>query len=319
MNNDLFNASLEKIWQMLKQDANLSNTRPKVLFSTEIFPAFYSKEITDVFLSANSTFTVKTSLPSLIGYEGVIPRGMFKSALSAHFELSSNSAIDFFNIFNNRYYRLYCQTKLKYDLCSQLEEESFYWNSHRLGLTKMLANLMGFTNDYESLPLKNLVQYCGVLGMKLTSLDMLKNLLDDYFNASFEVIQGDLDYLPLLESSITKIGYSGMNNQLSMSALLGKRMPMIGHKLIIRILPSSYEHYLSIRHNKKMVCAIKCLVRAYLGLEIKTLFYMKVDSQYLTRIKLCSDHKKALNLGQTAWIGKYSKEKIYFEIPLTGD
>ncbi|ENJ1718510.1 type VI secretion system baseplate subunit TssG [Vibrio sp. Vb2110] len=312
-----FNVALEKAWQVFKHQAQLAGCCPQVRFSAEWLPAYYHSEVTMVDVDVLSGYILKTSLPALSGCQSTMPRALFKEALSAHFELGDQAPLDFFDTFNNRYFRLYCQVQTKHDLTAQIEEASFRWNQHRLSITAMLANLAGQSGDDAPIPVSHLIQYTGLLGMKLTCPLTLKALLEDYFAAEFAIERSELEYLPLTPCSLTQIGGAGQNRQLGMGALVGKTTPMAGQKLNIKICPKDYNHYLAIRHDKAMIRALDHLVRSYMGVNTKYALYMKVNSQYLPRVRLSSHSDSALRIGQSAWMNNQTNRRQFVEMPLT--
>ncbi|MCG9578275.1 type VI secretion system baseplate subunit TssG [Vibrio mediterranei] len=311
-----FAGQLEKAWQMFKHQAHLAGQRPEVRFKAEVLPAYYQTQVSQVTSDRAGTFIVSTSVAALSGNGGAMPRAMYSGALSARFERGDEAACDFFDTFNNRYYRLHCETEQKHDLAYQVEEEHFHWNQHRQSMTGMLSSLAGQTGEMRSIPEDHLVQYTGLLGLKLTCPLALKALLEDYFDAEFDIARSGLEYLPLTECSLTQIGQSGQNQQLGIGALAGKSTPMLGHKLAIKICPRNYAHYLAIRHDEKMIHAIDHMVRSYMGVNTKFALYMKVRSQYLPRVTLSSDHQKALRIGQSAWMDNQSTQPQFVEMPL---
>ncbi|UTM57054.1 type VI secretion system baseplate subunit TssG [Photobacterium sp. CCB-ST2H9] len=312
-----FSVALEKAWQVFKHQAALSGRRPEVRFSAELLPAYYPSEVTGVAVNAVSDYTLKASLPALSGSQSTMPRTMFKEALSANFDLGEQAPLDFFDAFNNRYFRLYCQVQHKHDLTAQIEEASFSWNRHRLSVTGMLANLAGQSGHESPIPASHLIQYTGLLGMKLTCPLALKAMLEDYFSAEFAIERSALEYLPLTPCSLTQIGRTGQNRQLGMGALVGKTTPMAGQKLKIKICPRDYDHYLAIRHDKAMIRALDHLVRSYMGVNTKYALYMKVNSEYLPRVRLSGRSDSALRIGQSAWMNHQTEHRQFVEMPLT--
>ncbi|MDN3680814.1 type VI secretion system baseplate subunit TssG [Vibrio tapetis subsp. quintayensis] len=312
-----FHVELDKAWQMFKHRAEHRGIRPKLRFSAESLPAHYQTQVTSVSSDSQGHYVMKTPLMALAGSRGVMPRTMYRQALSAQFDLGDEAALDFFDSFNNRYFRLYCQTELKHDLCSQLEEETFSWNQHKQSVTTMLSSFGGQHEANDVVPKSHLIQYSGLLGLKLTCPHALKHLLEDYFGAQFVIEPSGLEYQPLTPCSLTQLGGRGQNRQLGMGALLGKHAPMVGQKLNIKLCPKNYRHYLSIRSDQKMIRAIEHLVRSYMGINIKYKLYMKVDSRYLPRVKLASSAESGLKVGQSAWMNSRTNQQQFVEMPLT--
>lgn len=315
LNASRFDVSLEKAWQLFKHHAQRLGIRPAVRFSAIVLPAYYATELVET--DIQDGVTLKTSLSALSGNNAVMPRFMYKQALTAKFDMSDEAPLDFFDIFNNRYFRLLCQSEQKQQLTAMLEEELFDWNLPRSSITQRLSSLSGCYENTDDIPKQHLVQYTALLGLKLTCPFALTAMLEDYFSAQFEIESSALEYLPLTRCSLTQIGKSGKNRELGIGAFIGQSTPMLGQKLIIKICPQSYQDYLEIHQNKKMIRALSGLVRQFMGVDVKFNLYMKVRSDYLPRVHLSGDARHSLRLGQSAWMGNQSnKERHFVEMPL---
>lgn len=313
----VFGAELAQTWQILKHEAVLRKDKPKVRFKSETLPAFYSEQMTQLYSSSGFGWVVNSGLSGLFGNKGTMPRVMFKQVLHAHQFLSDSAPIDFFNSFNNRYFRLYCEVEQKHSVVAQIEEENFDWNSHKLPITSMLASLYGASQDHSILAKSQLIQYCGVIGMKLCCPVALKDILQDYFLTQFEVESSGIEYRSMTNCSLTRIGFNGQNQQLGMGALIGKQAALVGQKLNIKICPSSYIHCLRIRQDRNLVQAIGNIVRVYMGIDVKYSLYMKTSSQYLPKVQLTKQVLTAAKLGQTAWMGNKKQQEHFVEVPLS--
>lgn len=309
-----FDVSLQKAWQLFKHQAQRENTRPVVRFSSVILPAYYAKDVVEA--SAEDGVTLKTALSALSGSKAVMPRFMYQQALTAKFALSDEAPIDFFDIFNNRYFRLFCLSEQKYQLTVRLEEERFDWNFQTQSISYMLSCLSGFNKSSDEIPQLHFIQYTALLGLKLTSPLALKDLLEDYFSLPFEIESSELEYFPLTPCSLTKLGKSGINQSLGIDALLGDSTPMLGQKLKVIICPQSYQSYLDIRHNQKMIKALDYLVRSFMGVNIKFKLCMKVSSHYLPQVQLTADITVSQRLGHATWMNNQSTIQQFVEMPL---
>lgn len=317
LNNNQQDVELDKAWQLFKHQAEHNGVRPNIAFSAEQLPAYYQTQVTEVYRNNIGNYVIKTPLAALSGCKGTIPRQMYRQVLSAQFDLGDEAPVDFFDVFNNRYFRLYCQAELKHDLSSQAEEETFTWNLHQQSLTTMLSSLCGLGENNSAIPKQDLIQYTGLLGLKLTCPFALKLFLEDYFDAEFVIKTSELEYQPLTPCTLTQLGKIGQNRQLGMGALVGKSAPMVGQKLHIKVCPRNYSHYIKIRSDRKMISAIEHLVRSYMGINIKYKLYMKVDSRYLPRVQLTSNADKGLKVGQSAWMNSRLNKQQHVEMLLT--
>ena len=302
----------------MKHYAQSKNQRPKVKFVSETLPAYYRSEVSSIEQKQDNTWLIKTSVPGLSGNQGVIPRSINKQAMSALFEEDEHAAIDFFNAFNNRYYRLHCATQNKHNLVDLLEEETFAWNAsdYQQSISQMLLNLTGVMPDAGEIPDNHFIQYASIIGMKLSCPNMLVNLLNDYFSYEFEVEHSPLEYQPLTDCSLTHIGRSGQNQALGMGALVGRKAAVVAQKLKIKICPASRQEYLTINENQRLIKAIYQMAKAYIGVNVSLSLYMKVKGKYLPGLKLTENSASGLKLGESTWMDGNSSVNQYVEMPL---
>lgn len=311
-------ADLVQTWRLLKRDAQINKLCPQVRFSSQMLPAYYASQVTNVFRTPCSGWLVKSSLPALSGNQGTLPRAMYRKVLSTYFNLGDEAAADFFDIFNNRYFHLYCQVEQKHCLPAQVEEEYFSWNHPCASITGMLISLYGGSpTQVHAIQKSDLIKYSGLVGLKLTSPQALQDILQDYFSARFEIEYTVLEYRLLSFCSLTKIGKEGQNQKLGMGALIGKSVAMVGQKLNIKICPSNYRHFLDIRNDQNLVMAINHIVRVYMGDNIKFRLYMKVSSQYLPRVMLSQQTNSGVKISQSAWMDSRCGIEEYVELPLS--
>lgn len=302
--------------QLVKHQAAILGKRPAVTFTASLLPTYQQADIVEVRNPIAGKWTFNCDLPALSGGQGVMPRYSYSESLKALFEQGSYALVDFFNGFNNRYYRLYCQTELKNSLTAQAEEAHFSWNRHDLSLTRMLTYLYGDLNNNDRLPAANLIQYSALMGLKLSCPYALKAILCDYFGYDFDVEYGDVEYVPLLPCSVTKLGLSGQNNQLGIGALVGKSAVTAFNRLDVMIKPNNNAQFNKIRHDKKLAQAVNSFVRRYIGVDIKLKMMIKVDGEYLPGLKLTTNNKTDIRLAQSTWLAPKQAAKKHVVMPL---
>ncbi|WP_299017735.1 type VI secretion system baseplate subunit TssG [uncultured Photobacterium sp.] len=301
--------------QLVKHQAAILGKRPSVTFSASLLPAYQPSDIVEVQAPHGSSWHFSCDLPALSGSQGVMPRYSYSESLKELFEQGNSALIDFFNGFNNRYFRLYCQTAVKNDLTAQAEEEHFAWNRHDLSLTEMLTNLTGDLACGSVLPKGHMVQYAGLMGLKLSCLDTLAGLLADYFGYEFEVEHGEVDYQPLLPCCRTQLGAKGQNNQLGFDALIGKSAVTAFQRLEITIKPKNKE-FSQIRNNRRLVKAIDAFIRHYMGVDIRLKLLMKVEGKYLPGLQLTRNSQTDIRLAHSTWLAPQEITQQHVVMPL---
>ncbi|MCW8327868.1 type VI secretion system baseplate subunit TssG [Photobacterium sp. SDRW27] len=307
---------LHRAVQLVKHEAATLGKRPALTFTASLLPAYQQADIVEVSNPVAGQWAFTCDLPALSGSQGVMPRHSYIESIKELFEQGNDALIDFLDGFNNRYYRLYCQAELKNDLAAQAEEEHFSWNRHSASLTTMLANLNGDLGNNRILPSDHLIQYSGLLGLKLSCPHTLKDLLGDYFEYEFDVEYGDVDYVPLLPCSVTKLGKTGQNNQLGFGALVGKSAVTAFQRLEIMIKPNNNHQFNEIRNDNRLVSAIDAFVRHYMGVDIKLKLMIKVNGKYLPGLRLSTESSTDIRLAQSTWLAPKQITREHVVMPL---
>lgn len=315
---DSFDTQLHRAWQLMKHQAQSLGKRPHVRFISEELPASYRSEVTAVYQQSANSWLVRTSIPGLSGNRGTLQRSINKQLLTDLFSQGNSSALDFFNGFNNRYYRLYCATEIKHSLVDLMEEETFTWNSehYQKSISDMLVSLCGVVADTPQLKKRDLIQYTGVIGMKLTCPKVLNRLLEDYFGYQFKTEHSGVEYQPLTSCSLTRLGVTGQNQVLGESALIGQRASMLSQKLHIKICPTSYQQYREIHGNDELAQAIAQMVQLYMGIKVIFTLHMRVNGSYLPKMRLSHSRNHGLCLGESAWMEGGNAFNQFVELPL---
>ena len=151
----------------------------------------------------------------------------------------------------------------------------------------------------------------------MTCIQVLKSILEDYFDTRFEVENSGLEYQPLTQCSLTSIGLGGQNAELGLGALVGMSAPVVGQRIRIKICPKNYLQYIEIYNDPKLIKTIDYLVRSFMGVNIKYKLYMKADSQYLPRIKLSKKTEGYSKIGESAWMDSRENSQLFVELPLS--
>ena len=320
LNASCFDLSLLNAWQLFKHQAHREGRLPSLHFNATRFPTYCAGDVVQLGINEMKGPFVEVALPGFSGVSSAVPRMIYKEALEAHCINSDDAALDFFDIFDNRYYRLYCQTEQTFQLGSRLEESTFEWNQSKVSVTDLLSCLTGSQSESADLPRMHLVQYIPFLGCILAPPSFLKSMLEDYFSMPFDIQSNALEYQLISKNAQTRLGISGENQRLGLGSLLGRKIPIYGQKLKIFLFPPSYEAYLDVRQNFKMFCVLNDLVRRFIGVSVKFTFHMKVNSHYLPRVQLSANPKRAQRLGLSTWMSLNSNGAVdqneFVEMPL---
>ncbi|WP_133405423.1 type VI secretion system baseplate subunit TssG [Parashewanella tropica] len=317
LSNSSVQGELISLWQLIKHDANKRQAYPSIHFNCELLPADYSNEVTNLAQTDHGVWEVTTSNPAFLGNRSSIPRYLFKQALDAYFNLGTRAPIDFFSIINHRYLTLQCQTDMKFDITKQLEEESFPWNQDKQHISRLLANLTGIDPQQTVLPHVHLIQYIALFGCKAANNLNLTEMLEDYFCCPFEITPIELEYQPIIKSSLTQIGISGQNHLLGLNALVGKYAPLSLQKIAISICPTDYQNYMNMYGHSGLVKALDFMIKSYMGAYVNYKLFMKVNSQYLPKLQLLYPKDSHFRLGLSAWMDSPKMKPKFVQLPLS--
>ena len=116
LRNEPYSFELHCAMQLVKHEAAILGKRPAVTFLASLLPTYQQADIVEVRNPIAGKWTFSCDLPALSGGQGVMPRYSYSESLKVLFEQGNYALVDFFNGFNNRYYRLHCQTELKNNL-----------------------------------------------------------------------------------------------------------------------------------------------------------------------------------------------------------
>ncbi|WP_170179654.1 type VI secretion system baseplate subunit TssG [Parashewanella spongiae] len=304
-----------RLSQTLKHIAAKHGDIPNIRFTTELLPAFYHSQIRKI-QNKSDAWIVEVSSGALYGNNSVLPHYMQNQIIKLFVELSDESLKDFFDIFNNRYWKQFCNLCTKHSLSMQLEEETFKWNKYKKGISQLLKCLTGFSCNDPVLPSEHLIQYVGLLGPSQINPNCLRKILEDYFNCKFELYSSKLEYQKLTSSSLCKIGISGRKQRLGQELILGKKVPVVGQKLILKICPESYDEYIKTHENSSFVKAVKIIISNYIGTNFKYHLFIKINSKYLSRLQISTNFKHSKKLGHSTWIYDSQEGEHFVEFPL---
>ena len=308
------NTELKQIYQWIRHQAHKLDLHPKIHFNTEHLSAYYSSEVSEFYATELATWQIKSTLPALSGNKGSLPRQIYSQALDAYFNLGKKTALDFFSIFNNRYFHFYCQVEQYYDLTKQIENENFFWSYSANSVSTILSSLHGAERVKGKIDQSHLIQYTGLLGMRVNSIEGLKAILQDYFNFDVAITNTNVEYQRLTSSALTSLGKTGNNNYLGMGSLIGRSAPIISQRLQIVIYPRNYSHYLSIYQDEHIIQTMDYLIRTYVGASIKYKISININNDYLPKLQLSQEISQKIEIGKSAWLDKKSLENSHSKI-----
>ncbi len=249
--------------------------------------------------SSEMSIEITPAFISLTGLNGALPRVYTEELISRELFYKDYSARGFLNIFTNRLVSLFYQAWKKYQLNVLYEQNqltriyssqpylgkggkkyetknnfihSADVNSSVISINKYFLSFAGCYSNSVSSPLiseeldileHSLIYYAGILGHKPVSINLLQNLLTDYFNMPIIIEQFVGEWHNLPDYDKTKIGKK--NSCLGDNFMCGSRTWQRNTGLRMNIGPLSQEELLIFLPKNKAVKHLKRLISLMIG------------------------------------------------------
>ncbi|GGB82409.1 hypothetical protein GCM10011352_05290 [Marinobacterium zhoushanense] len=240
---------------------------------------------------------IRLGLEALSGARGVIPNYLYEELL-ASLHQENRALQQFLDIFNHRYYQLLYGEREKGNLLvreeqEQLEAAALVRLPQRACLPR-LAALPGFRSGNT-----DLLRYSVLLGLKVSSLRGLRQLLCDYFELNIQVSATGSSSHRLPATSLTRLGGTdARNNRLGQGVLLGRQGTLHFHRLEVRVEPRDQQEFVALRSDPCFAGRLRELVQAYLRETTDLKLYLYVKRAFITQPRLSSRPEQAVRLGE---------------------
>lgn len=300
-------ADLTAVLRHCRWTAAQLNRIPEIRFKAELFPAYYMSEVVQIHSDYPHQYHISSSLSAVTGQQAILPRQQMMRILSASLDLGEQAPIDFFDIFNHRYYQFYCDSQSYFEVTVQFENENYGWEKSSLTFSESLMSFIGAQNQSGGIPAFHLLQYTGLMGLKNTHPAVLQQILADYFEMPFEIEISGLEFQLITPSALTQLGTKiGQNQQLGVSAVIGKTAPLFGQVLTIRVCPESYSDAPKIQSDVNFPHVLNQLVSLSMEGRQRYRLRLKVNAKHLPRLSL--SHKSIL--GRSTWLASMQNDSV---------
>lgn len=258
---------------------------------------------------------IRLGLEALSGARGVIPDYLYEELLaSLHRE---NQALQqFLDIFNHRYYQLRGGELEKGNLLLRDERERRDAASRvRLPQRDCLTRLAALPNHGAGDT--SLLRYSVLLGLKVSSLRGLRQLLCDYFELEIHVSVASSSRHRLPASSLTRLGGAqASNNHLGQGLLLGRHGTLHFHRLEVRVEPRDHREFVTLRSDPGFARRLRELVQAYLRDTTDLKLYLHVKRAFISPPVLSARPERAVRLGEGNCLAPQARPEEYLKILL---
>lgn len=241
-------------------------------------------------------WVIKANIPSLLGYYFTLPEHFYHRILRLYFD-DDDSMIDFFNIFESRYFDSYFYSFIKHDLALNYEDNIRKKIKGKRYLSDLLKSIGG-----------KIPQYGGLFSLKTSHVGVLKKILEDYFGRIFSLYPGEPDYIPLVTGTCSKLGAE--NSILGDSFLLGKTCVIFGNNIIVEVKAENEMDFIRLKNDIELKDKIKMVVEEYMAHPPDIEIMIKTASSYMPEMKL----GKKCQLGISCFIPIENESMIYYKV-----
>lgn len=262
------------------------------------YPASEVQKITPP-ASKSLPYLMSVNLMGAAGQYGPLPMPDTERILE-RISRRDNAMRDFLDIFNHRLLSLLVKIRKVHQPSMTAgkphqDRTAFYLYSF-FGL----GNPALRDNDTHTFKERSLLYYCGILAQHPRSASGLERFFSDYFGVKFVVKQFAGGWRYLEEDQWTRVGSSGRNQVLGVSALVGKRYWDQSGKFEVALGPLDFDTFLDFLPPP--------IGSAFLPLNELTRFYAGVDAEFRFRLTLqhrqvpVSRLRRKTYLGWTSWL-----------------
>lgn len=313
--NQFGDADVRSVCQIIKHYHDLSGENLAFTFLGPLSNSYFPQSIRNITVN-NNHYYISNNDRGLLGTLGTLPR-MLSMSITESSNSSDKAGQEFIQIFENRYYTLSLSASSKYNLLQQKEDESFSKRKTNYKISDLLTTLMGISlnGEFKYLDKRNLIKYSTLLNSTHRNVDVLINILKDYFEVDFSAKYSPLTMRQMPSSVLTRLSTCEGNNLLGINTQLGKKIPMYGQHIDISINVRTYDEYDFIVSKPNFFNAVQELISYYLKNKFAFSLFVVVDINFLPQTVL-SKRNNTFMLGKNICI-RSKKSKGNIKIPIT--
>ncbi len=273
----------------------LDYSNRKILSYSGQFCDYHYGQVKTLF-KREDKWVIKANIPSLLGYYFTLPENFYHKILRLYFD-DDDSMIDFFSLFENRYFDSYFYSFVKHDLALNYEDNVRNKGKEKKYLSDLFESIGG-----------RLAQYGGLFSLKTSHVGILKRILEDYFGRTFNLYPEEPDYIPLVVNSCSKLGVN--NSKLGDNFLLGKRCIVFGNNIIVEVKAKSEMDFYQLKDDADLKGEINMLIEEYMAYPPNVKIIIKTASSYMPKMKL----GKESQLGISCFIPIETESTIFYKV-----
>lgn len=243
-----------------------------------------------------SRWVLQCNLPALTGFQGVMPYSYQDLVHQQRLSADNPALNDFYDSFNARTLTLSFRTETRYNPVVRYEQEVLYKASP---FSQIFVRLGGIVTAPKGIPAAHLLQYMGLIGLKTSNPESLRQLLCDYFELTFEVDCETMQQRPVADSFRSRLDSFGRSqNRLGQGCWLGAKANLYRPKLQVRVCPRSSDELARLRRSPVLAGDIRQMIELYLGKPVSFELVIWCPRRYLQSPQLGSGAR----LGRTSYL-----------------
>jgi len=163
---------------------------------------------------------------------------------------------------------------------------------------------------------RTLLAYTGLFTETVRPAVALKRLVEDSFDTEAEITPFRGQWGTIEADDVTRIGFTGQNQVLGRSAVLGRRVWDQAAAIEIRIGPLTLAQFLSFLPNGRAFRPLVALVRFYVREELGFTFRLALGAAEVPELRLGVAY--GAFLGWTTWVKTKPAARDDAQVRLTG-
>ena len=229
-----------------------------------------------------------STLPAMNGYHGVLPYGYQDLEQHQRLALDDSGIYDFLSVINHRVLQQSNTVVLRSYLSIRYEQE--YVSGKVPG--KHILSVSGLPTP-QVIPVENFVRYSAVLARRTTSLELLANILKDYFCFEFSLEPPPVIRMLLARDCLTKLHTridhkTESPGRLGDSTLLGRSGYLLHSCVNVVIFTKTLKEYKAATSDPGMAPAVLEMCTIYFACIARFRLQIKCPRSFLESPRLSS-------------------------------
>jgi type VI secretion system protein ImpH len=288
-------ASETEFFQLVRLLARNMDSDYKIRFKNSPHLAFPVSDISNCQLDpSEKRVIITTQFLGLLGQSGIMPLH-YTEYLLERLQAKDKTLLEFLDIFHDQLLHLFYEVGSLSHFYQDVERGSTH------PIKELLLALAGnATHEADDLQL----YFSGILQLPTRSIRGLQQLLANYFKLPITLATHQPKQIRLAAHDVTLLTKNKQNNQLSRTALLGRKIWDVQNRFAVLIGPIDYQTFLTLLPGTPLLTRLDQLIRGYTHNELEHDIRITIDAKSLPACRLSRDQRCKL-----AWNTRLSSKQ----------